>query len=57
MTGAGQENDKPVDVRITLTIGRNLYIFRKETREAGQDFRMRDEYVFTRRDPPSVPTP
>jgi hypothetical protein len=57
MTGAGQENDKPVDVRITVTIGRNLYIFRKETREAGQDFRMRDEYVFTRRDPPAVPVP
>ncbi len=57
MTGAGQENAKPVDVRITLTIGRNLYILRKETREAGQDFRMRDEYVFTRRDPPPAPVP
>lgn len=57
MTGTGQENDKPVEVRITLTIGRNLYIFRKETRGAGQDFRMRDEYVFTRRDPPSLPAP
>jgi hypothetical protein len=57
MTGTGQENDKPVEVRITLTIGRNLYIFRKETREAGQEFRTRDEYVFTRRDPPPVPAP
>jgi hypothetical protein len=57
MTGTGQESEKPVDVRITLTIGRNLYTFRKETREAGHDFRMRDEYVLVRRDPPSVPTP
>lgn len=57
MTGTGQENAKPVDVRITLTIGRNLYMFRKETRAAGEAFRMRDEYVFTRREPPLAPKP
>jgi hypothetical protein len=57
MTGAGQENAKPVDVRITLTIGRNLYMFRKETRAAGEEFRMRDEYVFTRREPTHAPKP
>jgi hypothetical protein len=31
LTGPGKENDKPVDVRITLTLRRNLYTLRKET--------------------------
>jgi hypothetical protein len=52
LTGTGRENDKPVDVRITVTIERNLYRYKKETRSAGQDFNFRDEYVMTRRRPP-----
>jgi hypothetical protein len=52
LTGSGRENDKPVDVRITVTIERNLYRYKKETRSAGQAFNFRDEYVMTRRTPP-----
>jgi hypothetical protein len=51
LTGTGKENDKPVDVRIVLSIDRNLYRFTKETRQSGQDFLFRDEYTFTRRRP------
>jgi hypothetical protein len=54
LSGAGTENDKKVDVRITVTIGRNLYKFVKETRLPGQDFLFRDGYTFTRRDPPGA---
>jgi hypothetical protein len=54
LTGPGKENDKPVDVRITLTLGRNLYTYRKETRP-GEDFKFRDAYTFTRAEPPSIP--
>jgi hypothetical protein len=58
LTGTGTENDKKVDVRITITLGRNLYKFVKETRLPGQDFLFRDGYTFTRRDPPpSSPKP
>ena len=52
LTGTGTENDKPVDVRISLTLNRNLYTFRKETRPPGKDFLFRDGYSFTRRNPP-----
>ena len=51
LKGTGKENDKPVDVRIVLSIDRNLYRFTKETRQSGQDFLFRDGYTFTRRDP------
>jgi hypothetical protein len=54
LSGSGTENDKKVDVRITITIGRNLYKFVKETRLPGQDFLFRDGYTFTRRDPPAT---
>ena len=50
LSGAGKENDKPVDVKITITIERNLYRFKKETRLAGQEFLFRDAYTFTRRE-------
>ncbi len=53
LTGPGKENDKPVDVRITLTLRRNLYTFRKETRHQGEDYKFRDAYTFTRAEPPS----
>ena len=52
LSGKGTENDKPVDVRITITIGRNLYQYSKETRQAAEDFKFRDGYTFTRRNPP-----
>jgi hypothetical protein len=55
LTGPGRENDKPIDVRITLTLRRNLYTFRKETRHPGEDFKFRDAYAFTRADPPNLP--
>jgi hypothetical protein len=51
LTGAGKENDKPVEVRIEVTIHRNLYQFRKETRLPGQEFNFRDGYTLTRRNP------
>lgn len=49
--GSRQENHKPVDVRITIKIDRNLYQFTKETRAAGQEFAFRDGYTLTRRNP------
>jgi hypothetical protein len=52
LTGPGKENDKPVDVRITLTLKRNLFTLVKETRHAGEDFKFRDGYTFTRKDAP-----
>jgi len=55
LTGPGKENDKPVDVRITLTLRRNLYTSRKETRRPGEDFKFRDAYTFTRAEPPATP--
>ncbi len=55
LTGPGKENDKPVDVRITVTLRRNLYTYRKETRRQGEDFKFRDAYTFTRAEPPSTP--
>ncbi len=51
LAGKGTENDKPVDVRIKITIEGNLYRFEKETRVAGQEFAFRDGYVMTRRNP------
>ena len=53
LTGKGTENDKPVDVRITLTLRRNLYTFRKETRRPGEEFKFRDAYTFTRAEAPA----
>ncbi|WP_353070067.1 hypothetical protein RBB75_07600 [Tunturibacter empetritectus] len=53
LSGPGKENDKPVDVRITLTLRRNLYTYRKETRRQGEDFKFRDAYTFTRAEPPT----
>jgi hypothetical protein len=52
MTGSGAENDKKVDVRITIHIARNAYHYLRETRLPGESFQMRDTYNFTRRYPP-----
>lgn len=53
LMGVGTENDKTVDVRITVTIGRNYFRYEKETRPTGGEFQFRDGYSFTRREPPS----
>ena len=56
LTGSGAENGKPVDIRITITLRRNLYTYRKETRHTGpgvsEEFQFRDAYLFTRAEPP-----
>ncbi len=50
LTGTGTDNSKPADIRITLTLRRNLYTWVKETRAAGTQapFVFRDGYTFTR---------
>lgn len=52
LTGTGTENDKKVDVRISITVRRNLYTYQKETRLPGGEFLFRDGYTFTRKVPP-----
>lgn len=54
LTGLGKDNDKPVDVRITVTLRRNLFTWVKETRPVGGEFKFRDGYTFTRKDSPGV---
>ena len=54
LTGTVKENNHPVDVRLTLTLRRNLYTLRKETHPAGEPFKFRDAYTFTRTVPPAV---
>jgi hypothetical protein len=48
LTGAGEDNNKRVDVRSTLSCGPNSLSWLRETRAAGQDFAFRDKYSFTR---------
>lgn len=38
MTGSGVENDKKVEVRITLRLARNEYRYLRETRLPGESF-------------------
>ena len=52
LSGTGTENGQKVDVRISLTLQRNLYTYQKETRLPGQDFLFRDGYTFARKDVP-----
>jgi len=54
LKGSGTENDKKVDVRITIKIGKNYYRYEKQTRLPGGDFQFRDAYTFTRREPPQI---
>lgn len=59
LTGAGKENGKAVDVRITLTLRRNLFMLRKETRPVNsadmkEEFQFRDAYTLTRANPPGA---
>jgi hypothetical protein len=41
--------------RIALTLRRNLYTYRKETRRPGEDFNFRHACTFTRTEPSSTP--
>jgi hypothetical protein len=52
LTGAGVENDKKVDVRISIVVRRNLYTYQKETRLPDGEFLFRDGYTFTRKETP-----
>ena len=52
MTGPGTENDRKVDVRITIAVRRNLYTYEKDTRLPGPEFQFRDGYTFRRKEPP-----
>lgn len=56
LTGSGTENDKPSEMRITLTIRRNLLEILEETRPAGsaEAFAFRHAFRFTRAKPPAV---
>jgi hypothetical protein len=56
LTGAGVDNDKPAEIRITLTLYRNLLTWLKETRPAGSiaEFKFRDAYTMTRAAAPSL---
>jgi hypothetical protein len=47
-SGTGEENNKPVEVRSTLSCGPNTFTLLRETRLPGQDFKFRDQYSFTR---------
>ena len=52
LTGTGTENEKKVDVRISIVVRRNLYTYQKETRLPGGEFLFRDGYTFTRKETP-----
>jgi hypothetical protein len=56
LSGSGTENDKPSEMRITLTIRRNLLEILEETRPAGSSdaFAFRHAFRFTRATPPAV---
>jgi len=56
LTGTGIENQRKVEVRMTVTCGRNSYRNERETRAPGEDFRLRHTYTFIRRQPPSMAT-
>ncbi|HEY6413268.1 MAG TPA: hypothetical protein VIX42_06255 [Edaphobacter sp.] len=56
LTGTETEYGKPVDVRITLTLERNLYTYNKKSRKSssdGHDDITYEAYTFTRRSPVS----
>ena len=55
LSGTDTDNGKPADVRITVTLYRNLLTWLKETRPAHstEAYVFRDQYTLTRRLPPS----
>ena len=48
LSGKGTDNDKPVVVRVTLKVGRNIVEELRETAEPGQPYVFRHNFVFTR---------
>jgi hypothetical protein len=48
LTGVGAENGKPVGVRTTLRIGRNILEVMRETASTGQAFTFRHSYTMVR---------
>jgi hypothetical protein len=54
LTGAGTDNDRAVEVRTTLKIGRNVVEMLRETRLPGEEFKFRHVYTFTRKAVPAV---
>ena len=54
LTGPGTENDKPVAVRTTMRIGRNILEITRETAPEGAAFMFRHAYTFVRATPPST---
>ena len=48
LTGVGTENGKPVEVRTTLRIGRNILEVMRETASTGQAFTFRHSYTMVR---------
>lgn len=54
LSGTGTDNGKPAEVRTTVSIGRNLLEILRETKVAGEDFKFRHAYTFTRSIPPTL---
>ena len=56
LMGSGTDNNKPAQIRITLTIRRNLLMWIEETRPAGstEPFAFRHSYTFVRAQAPAV---
>jgi hypothetical protein len=59
LSGTGMDDGKRADVRLTITLRRNLHSWRKDVRPAGDttesSYQFRDGYVFTRARPPAAP--
>jgi hypothetical protein len=54
LLGSGTDNGKKVDVRTTLHIGRNILEILREVRSAGEEFKFRHAYTFTRAQAPQM---
>jgi hypothetical protein len=59
LVGPGLDNNKPVEIRTTWTVRRNLLSWLEEIRPAGssEPFAFRHRYLFTRHDAPAPTTP
>lgn len=53
LTGKGVENDQPVELRITIVVGRDTWSMLRESRPAAGEWRFRNEYRFKRSGPPA----
>ncbi|WP_263410735.1 hypothetical protein [Terriglobus tenax] len=54
LSGTGTDNNKPAEVRTTLRITRNLLEMTREVKLAGEDYKFRHAYTFTRSAAPST---